>query len=103
LASCYLALDQGGHASRAILFDAAGEKLDEAFAPIATHRDADGDIVEHDPAELIDSLRRVIAGVGARARAAGHDIAAAGLATQRSSMACWSRSTGTALSPVISW
>jgi len=103
LASCYLALDQGGHASRAILFDAAGEKLDEAFAPIATHRDADGDIVEHDPAELIDSLRRVIAGVGARARAAGHDIVAAGLATQRSSMACWSRSTGTALSPVISW
>ena len=36
----YLAIDQGGHASRAILFDGAGHKLDEAVAPVATRRDA---------------------------------------------------------------
>ncbi len=97
----YLAIDQGGHASRAILFDAAGLKVDEAFAPLATHRD--GDIVEHDPAGLMASLRTVLAAVGGRAVANGRDIVAAGLATQRSSMACWNQQTGAALSPVISW
>ena len=33
----------------------------------------------------------------------GKRILAAGLATQRSSMVCWHRRTGAALSPVISW
>lgn len=32
-----------------------------------------------------------------------HRIAAAGLATQRSSIVCWNRTGGQALSPVISW
>lgn len=100
---CYLALDQGGHASRAILLDEAGNRLDEAYAPIATQRGADGAVVEHDPQQLIGSLRQAIAEVGARAQAAGRLITAAGLATQRSSMACWNRRTGAALSPVISW
>ncbi|MCC7489307.1 MAG: hypothetical protein IT485_06615 [Gammaproteobacteria bacterium] len=103
MGNCYLALDQGGHASRAILFDAAGTKLDEAFAPVGTRRDEAGDIVEHDAGELIDSLRTAMAAVLARARAAGRGIVAAGLATQRSSMACWSRGSGAALAPVISW
>jgi glycerol kinase len=96
----YLALDQGGHASRAILFDAAGAKFAGAFAPLATHRGAEGH-VEHDPEELIGSLRAAID--AACEKAAGRRIVAAGLATQRSSMACWNRATGEALSPVISW
>jgi glycerol kinase len=33
----------------------------------------------------------------------GREIAAAGLATQRSSVVCWDRVTGEALSPVLSW
>jgi glycerol kinase len=99
----WLALDQGGHASRAILYDAAGGKVDEAFAPIGTRRDDAAARVEHDPEELIGSLRAAIDEVCARAAAAGRRIAAAGLATQRSSMACWHRRTGAALSPVISW
>ncbi len=96
----YLAIDQGGHASRAILFDDSGARLDEASAPVATRRDAP-DRVEHDPEELIGSLRTSIDEVCRRA--GGRRIAAAGLATQRSSMVCWHRASGAALSPVISW
>lgn len=100
--SGFLAIDQGGHASRAILFDAAGRRLDEAFAPVATRRGPAGE-VEHDPEELIGSLRSAIAQVCGRAQTAGRRVVAAGLATQRSSMACWSRGDGSALSPVLSW
>lgn len=98
----YLAIDQGGHASRALLFDAAGRRVDEAFAAIATRHGAAGE-VEHDAEELIASLRTAIDEVAARAATAGRRIAAAGLATQRSSMVCWHRASGAALSPVISW
>ncbi|GMU74814.1 MAG: glycerol kinase [Gammaproteobacteria bacterium] len=103
MGDCFLALDQGGHASRAMLFDAAGAVLDEARVAIGTQRSADGEVVEHDAAELIGSLRAAIAAVGSRATAAGRRIVAAGLATQRSSMACWSRNSAAALAPVISW
>ena len=98
----YLAIDQGGHASRALVFDASGKIIASDFQPIAvTHPQPDW--VEHDPHQLITSLRtainNVITALGARSK----DIVAAGLATQRSSLACWDKTTGTALSPIISW
>ncbi len=97
----WLALDQGGQASRALLFDEAGRELAEARVPIATVRIGD-DRVEHDAQEIVASL----ATVAARALAARGDApapTAAGLATQRSSIVCWRRGTGEALSPVLSW
>ncbi len=100
-AKLHLALDQGSHASRAIVFDERGELIAQAFAPIATRRPAELR-VEHDPEEIIDSLLTVITDVAQRSRERG-DFVAAGLATQRSSVVCWDRRSGTALSPVISW
>ena len=97
----YLALDQGGHASRAIVFDGRGELIAQAFAPIATLRPAAGQ-VEHDPEEVIESLLTATADVAEHCPA-GVRVVAAGLATQRSSIVCWDRQTGRALSPVISW
>jgi glycerol kinase len=94
----WLALDQGGHASRALVFDDSGCKLDQVVVPIATQRPA-ADQVEHDAEELVASLGACIR--EATARHPG--IVAAGLATQRSSMVCWERATGRALSPVLSW
>ncbi|MDX1252808.1 MAG: glycerol kinase [Gammaproteobacteria bacterium] len=98
----YLALDQGGHASRALVFDHPGNLVASDFQPITT-RHPQPDWVEHDPQALIASLRRAIAnvmrGLGSRAQ----DVVAAGLATQRSSLACWDKNSGAALSPVISW
>lgn len=97
----WLALDQGGQASRALLYDDDGRELAEARVPIATLRSGD-DRVEHDPEEIVASV------LGAAARAlAGRGAApwptAAGLATQRSSIVCWRRGSGEALSPVLSW
>ena len=100
-AKLHLALDQGGHASRAIVFDVRGELIAQAFAPVATRKPAASQ-VEHDPDEIIDSLLTAIADVTPQALGRG-EFTAAGLATQRSSIVCWDKRTGAALSPVISW
>ena len=92
-----LAVDLGGHAARAIVFDGAGVPVADATAPIETTRPRDA-WVEHDPEQLLAALCKAIEGV-----AAAGVVAAAGLATQRSSVVCWDRTDGTALSPVISW
>lgn len=97
----HLALDQGGHASRALLFDGGGTVIASASVPVATRRN-DAGHVEHDPDELVASLRQAV-DTTCNALPAGSRILAAGLATQRSSMVCWDRRSGAALSPVISW
>lgn len=98
----YLAIDQGSHASRAIVFDDQGGVLARAHAEINTLRPRD-DWVEHDPDALLEATRHV---VDESARALGGDvkrIQSAGLATQRSSIVCWDRDSGQALTNVISW
>ena len=84
------------------MYDPDGVLVAEALAPLATRSNEFGHI-EHDPEELLASLRRAIDDGCSKAVAAGHRVLAAGLATQRSSMVCWNRVTGEALSPVISW
>lgn len=96
----WLALDQGGHASRALLFDARGAELAEVRVPIATRRSGE-DRVEHDPEELVASL--LAAATQVLAAHGGKPPLATGLATQRSSIVCWDRKSGAALSPVLSW
>lgn len=97
----YLALDQGGGSSRALLFTRDGELVASHAMPIRTIHTDEGHI-EHDPEEVVESLRQAI-DHACRQLPAGSCIDAAGLATQRSSMVCWHRQTGHALSPVISW
>lgn len=96
-----LALDQGGSSSRAIAFDASGVQVGSASVRVAERREGD-DRVEQDPEELVESLRTAAAEC-AREVGGARAIAAAGLATQRSSIVCWDRETGEALSPVLSW
>lgn len=96
----WLAIDQGGNSSRAIAFDAAGRVLDREQVPIVTRNPQPG-WFEHDAEALATSVDRVVAAVLERR---GADAClGAGLATQRSSIVCWHRQTGAALSPVISW
>lgn len=92
-----LALDQGGHASRALVFDGTGSVVARAETAVATRRD--GDRVEQNPEELASSLLDV----ARRATADAGPCHACGLATQRSSIVCWDRNTGQPLSPVLSW
>jgi glycerol kinase len=100
--SLVLALDQGGHASRAVLFDAAGNDVAEAHVPVATRRQGT-DRVEHDADELAGSLRIAAQDVCESAGTRDRDIVAAALACQRSTVVCWDRSDGRALSPALSW
>ncbi len=95
-----LALDQGSHASRAILFDAAGSELAHAHVPVATRHSGE-DRVEQDAEELVRSLRTAVEDA---ADAGGHAaILAAGLATQRSTVVAWGRASGRPLTDAISW
>jgi glycerol kinase len=98
----FLVLDQGSHASRALVFAADGRLVASGEAPVATCRPRPG-WVEHDPEEVVASLRdalgQALAGLGAD----DAGFVAAGLGIQRSSIVCWDRESGAALSPVLSW
>ncbi|HEY1991834.1 MAG TPA: FGGY family carbohydrate kinase [Gammaproteobacteria bacterium] len=98
---CVLALDQGGHASRALVFDATGQVLARVERRIGTRRE--GKLkVEHSAAAVLRSLQAA-ATTAVAALPAGIEIQCAALATQRSSIACWDRDTAHPLSPVLSW
>lgn len=99
---CYLCIDQGGHASRALVYDASGAVLARAERALATRHPQPG-WVEHDAEQLLGSVRGAIGAALTALGARAPDLAAAGLATQRSTVVCWDRATGAALSPVLSW
>ncbi|BAV34866.1 glycerol kinase [Sulfuricaulis limicola] len=98
----YLCLDQGGHASRTLVFDHRGVLQASDLCEVAV-REPHPDWVEQDPEELVASLQAVITKAITSLGARAGQIRCAGIATQRSSMVCWDRHTGEALSPVISW
>ncbi len=97
-----LVLDQGGHAGRALAFDERGSVVAEAKRAVGTRRAAGG-IVEQDPEEIVRALRESATETIDRAGSRSRTFAAAGLACQRSSVLCWNRRTGEALTPVLSW
>ena len=100
--SLTLALDQGTHSTRAVVFDAQGNPVALTRQAVALQRHSRTQ-VEQAPDEILASLHAVMEDV---LRAPGVDparITAAGLATQRSSVLAWERDTGSALSPVLSW
>jgi len=101
-ADLVLAIDQGGHASRALVFDRTGRQVAEAFASVSTYRSGT-DRVEHSADEVVESIRTVLADVCQVLGSDVHRLAAAGLATQRSSIVCWDKRSRAALSPVLSW
>ncbi len=100
--SLFLALDQGGHSSRALVLTATGDVVAKAQVPIGTQTLSDTR-VEHSAPELAQSLLTCCDEVAKKLGHACAHIKSAGLATQRSSIVCWQRSTGTALTQVLSW
>jgi len=95
-------IDQGGHATRAIVYDSKGHCVCHAEVGINTITRNVLE-VEHDPVELINSVNSVIDEVHKQLGDNYSKIQVAGLATQRSSIVCWDNDTGKALSPIISW
>jgi glycerol kinase len=60
----FLALDQGGHSSRALVFSVTGEVIAQAQKAVTTQA-SHPDWVEQDAQSLVGSLRSVIADVHA--------------------------------------
>lgn len=100
--SLFLAIDQGGHASRVMVFDMEGELVASAQRAIHTTHPAIH-YVEQDAAEILASIRECLDEIAEQLGSRVKNIEAAGLATQRSNITCWDKHTGTALTPIISW
>ena len=96
----YLAIDQGTHASRACLFDEAGDLVFEYAKKIKIRR-ISGTNIEQDANEILDSVNEVVTKLLHEA-STQHKIVACGIAIQRSSVVAW-KNDGTAISPVLSW
>ncbi len=97
-----LAIDQGTHSSRALVFDRQGRLKSSAAREIGlTHPQADW--AEQDGMEVVASVRGAVEQCLAALGAAAAQVASAGLAIQRSSSICWDSATGVPLSPIISW
>ena len=94
----YLAIDQGTHASRAILYDHQGRQIAQARQNVAISR-FDNGRVEQNPQEIVNSARAVINQVIASNPGS---ISACGIATQRSTVLAW-HEDGTPISPALSW
>jgi glycerol kinase len=97
-----LAIDQGTHSTRAILFDDAGQIICNAQQAIGLKR-LNHSAVEQSPDEILQSMQAVISRILEDPATRRGDIRCAGLATQRSSVLAWARDTGKPLSPVLSW
>ena len=97
-----LAIDQGTHASRALVVDEAGRVVTRGVREIALAH-PQPDWAEQDGEEIVasilDAVAQALRSLGARAA----EVSCAGLASQRSNAVCWDRVTGKALSPVFSW
>ena len=101
-APLYIAVDQGGQSTRALVFDEHGALQVEARQEVSVRQPASG-FVEQDAEELTNSVSAVLQQVTERLGEDLHRVQAMGLATQRSNVVCWDRENGRALSPAISW
>ena len=97
--SLALAIDQGTHASRALVVDASGRVLSSGAREIALAR-PQPDWAEQDGEEIVASI---VDAIGEALGARKDDISCAGLSSQRSTVVCWDRASGRPLSPVYSW
>jgi glycerol kinase len=97
-----LAVDQGTTSTRAILFDHGG-------GPVASDQVEHRQIfpragwVEHDPVEIWENTRRVVAGTLAKADVTHDDVAAVGVTNQRETTLVWERATGRPVHNAIVW
>jgi len=99
----YLALDQGGSQSRALVIDGRGQIIAHAAQAVATRRPQPG-WVEQSPQALLGSLRAAAEqAVDQLATTQRRQLISCGLACQRSSLLAWNHHAGAALTPLISW
>ena len=97
-----LAIDQGTTSTRAIIFNhqggivSVGQKEHEQIFARAGW-------VEHDPREIWNNVREVVAQALAKADVTRHDIAVVGITNQRETTVVWDRHTGVPVYNAIVW
>lgn len=98
----FLTIDQGGHASRVLVFDQFGEQIVQVRRAVSVQHPRP-DWVEQDADALLQSVQSALSEALEQLGDRRQSLVAAGLVTQRSNIVCWDRITGRALSPAISW
>lgn len=93
------AIDQGTTSSRFMIFDDEGAEVARAQKEHTQILPRPG-WVEHDPIEISENTREVIA---AACTKAGVELAAIGITNQRETVVAWDRRTGVPLSNAIVW
>jgi glycerol kinase len=100
--SLVLAIDQGTHASRALVVDRRGRILAGGTCEIGLSH-PQPDWAEQDGEEVVASIFKAVEQAVRELGPRKADLTAAGLASQRSNAVCWDRASGRALSPIFSW
>ena len=97
-----IAIDQGTTSTRAIVFDHSGNIVSSGQMEHEQIFPQPG-WVEHDPAEIWNNTREVIASALSKANLTRHDIAAVGITNQRETAVVWDRTTGKPVYNAIVW
>lgn len=100
--SAVLAIDQGTTGSTALVFSRQGEILGRAYAEFTQHFPEPG-WVEHDPEEIWQVSRRVMAQAIASAKLGQDELCAIGITNQRETTVIWDRETGEPVYRAIVW
>jgi glycerol kinase len=109
----YLAIDQGGQSTRVAVYDETGQQICVFSAVCNTRRYVENNSynennssvehIEQNPEEILSGIHKCFTDIK---KYLGDDIkhiVAAGFAGQGSSLLCWDKETGEALSPIVSW
>ncbi len=97
-----VAIDAGTTGVRALVVDEHARVADVAYRELTQHFPRPG-WVEHDPAEIWESVQATLAEVGQRLAEAGEAVAAIGITNQRETLVAFDRSTGRPLHRAIVW
>jgi glycerol kinase len=99
---CFIGIDQGSSATKAVVLSTAGQLL------FSTRKDLPPPFrdvlrIEQDPLMVLTSVREVLDACIQQARGSGVSVIGIGLSCQRSSCLVWNEATGEPLSPLLSW
>lgn len=97
-----LALDLGTTGNRAILFDAKGDLVGQAYQELSQYYPQAG-WLEHDPTQIWQDTCTCMQQVVAETGVSASEIAAIGLTVQRETCLLWDRTTGQPLHRAIVW
>jgi glycerol kinase len=97
-----IAIDAGTSGVRSLAVDDSGAVVDVSYRELTQHYPRPG-WVEHDAAEIWDSVVATLAEVAGRRHDAGTPVAAIGITNQRETVVAWDRSNGRPVHRAIVW